>query len=116
MKRRKEENMRKMINENWKFVKAAENVADAVQAAGEVVNLPHTWNAEDGQDGGNDYYRGVCWYVKDLENVETEEGGECYLEIPAAAMISEVYLNGEKLYRHEGGYSLFRVKLTEKLQ
>ena len=108
--------MRKMINENWKFVKAAENVADAVQAAGEVVNLPHTWNAEDGQDGGNDYYRGVCWYVKDLENVETEEGGECYLEIPAAAMISEVYLNGEKLYRHEGGYSLFRVKLTEKLQ
>ena len=32
------------------------------------------------------------------------------------AMISEVYLNGEKLYRHEGGYSLFRVKLTEKLQ
>ena len=30
--------MRKMINENWKFVKAAENVADAVQAAGEVVN------------------------------------------------------------------------------
>ena len=30
--------MRKMINENWKFVKAAENVADAVQAAGEVVD------------------------------------------------------------------------------
>ena len=51
-----------------------------MQAAGEVVNLPHTWNAEDGQDGGNDYYRGVCWYVKDLENVETEEGGECYLK------------------------------------
>lgn len=23
------------------------------------VNLPHTWNAIDGQDGGNDYYRGT---------------------------------------------------------
>lgn len=32
------------------------------------VNLPHTWNAKDGQDGGNDYYRGTCHYEKTFEN------------------------------------------------
>ena len=26
------------------------------------VELPHTWNAKDGQDGGNDYWRGCCTY------------------------------------------------------
>lgn len=33
----------------------------------EQVNLPHTWNAKDGQDGGNDYYRGTCHYEKTFE-------------------------------------------------
>ena len=28
------------------------------------VNLPHTWNNIDGQDGGNDYYRGSCTYER----------------------------------------------------
>ena len=26
------------------------------------VSIPHTWNNIDGQDGGNDYKRGVCRY------------------------------------------------------
>ncbi len=26
------------------------------------VDLPHTWNNIDGQDGGNDYWRGSCTY------------------------------------------------------
>ena len=26
------------------------------------VDLPHTWNNIDGQDGGNDYWRGICIY------------------------------------------------------
>ena len=41
--------MRQTMNENWKFVKYAENVSEAVGAAGERVDLPHTWNAADGQ-------------------------------------------------------------------
>ena len=28
------------------------------------VDLPHTWNNIDGQDGGDDYYRGTFNYVK----------------------------------------------------
>ena len=32
------------------------------------VALPHTWNALDGQDGGNDYWRGIGTYTIDLPN------------------------------------------------
>ena len=32
------------------------------------VALPHTWNALDGQDGGNDYWRGVGVYEIEVPN------------------------------------------------
>ena len=51
------------LNENWLFVK---DTADITSRAGETVTLPHTWNTVDGQDGGNDYFRGTCLYVKTL--------------------------------------------------
>ena len=37
------------LNKNWTFTQNGQSTE---------VNLPHTWNAVDGQDGGNDYYRG----------------------------------------------------------
>ena len=110
--------MRKVtnINQGWRFLKAAIPAAQAMEyaARGEAVTLPHTWNAIDGQDGGNDYHRGTCWYVRELTAEETA-GERLFLEINGAAMTAEVYLNGEKLCRHEGGYSTFRVELTGKL-
>lgn len=104
------------FNDNWKFIK---NTADEVEAAkgeGESIALPHTWNAVDGQDGGNDYHRGTCWYVKKFAKPEKNETDKAYLEFCGAAMTAEVYLNGEKISRHEGGYSTFRVEITERLE
>ena len=51
------------INKDWLFVKDTE---DITAREGERINLPHTWNAPDGYDGGNDYFRGSCLYVKEL--------------------------------------------------
>lgn len=104
------------LNDGWYFIKSAISAESAASCAlqGESISLPHTWNAIDGQDGGNDYYRGVCWYVRELNIKET--AGEClFLEINGANHTAEVYLNGQKLARHEGGYSTFRVELTGKL-
>lgn len=105
-----------LLDTGWKFVKSAENASAAWAAQGEAVTLPHTWNAKDGQDGGNDYYRGTCWYVKKLEGVALSDEEEAWLEFTGAAMTAEVYVNGEKLARHEGGYSTFRVNITEHLK
>jgi len=92
----------KFINENWNFTK--ENKT-------ETVCLPHTWNGTDGQDGGNDYYRGTCTYTKLLTKTDFPNGEEFFLQIDGANSSAAVYFNGEKLTVHHGGYSTFRVKL-----
>ena len=52
------------LNQNWTFYK---NTADVtVIEGGENVDLPHSWNALDGQDGGNDYFRGSCIYKRTI--------------------------------------------------
>ncbi len=103
-----------ILRDGWYFLKAELTPETAVNSAGqgEKISLPHTWNRIDGQDGGNDYYRGTCWYVRTLEREELE-GESVFLEINGAAMSAEVYFNGRKLARHEGGYSAFRVELTD---
>lgn len=90
------------LNEGWLFTK---------QGKSESVTLPHTWNALDGQDGGNDYYRGTCHYTRKLQKPQMNPGDEAWLEFLGVAHTAEVFLNGEKLYHHQGGYSTFRVKL-----
>ena len=104
------------LKDNWMFVKEAENAGDAASKKGTAVSLPHTWNAVDGQDGGNDYHRGTCWYVTKFQKPELEAGSQVYVEFLGASVIADVYLNGEAVAHHEGGYSTFRVNLTDKLQ
>lgn len=98
----------------WFFTKKNEGAAEAFR--GEAVTLPHTWNAKDGQDGGNDYYRGTCWYAKRFSKSDLPQQDRYYLEFEGAAMSAEVFLNDKKLARHEGGYSTFRVDITDTLQ
>ena len=101
--------MRRVISlkEGWKFYQDGQC---------RQVALPHTWNAVDGQDGGNDYYRGTCRYVRELERPAMEPRSQVWLEVKAAAMTAQVSLNGELLASHQGGYSAFRVNLTEHLR
>ncbi len=104
------------INDSWRFLKHEMPVGAAMQYAsrGEAVTLPHTWNAVDGQDGGNDYHRGQCWYVRELLPEELR-GEQIFLEFLGAFHTAAVYLNGTEIARHEGGYSAFRVELSGKL-
>lgn len=103
------------INEDWSFAKTSK-VPSTLPDSWERVQLPHTWNAVDGQDGGNDYWRGTAMYCKKLPRPELEPGGRAVLEFLGAAMTAEVWVNGQKLARHEGGYSTFRVDITDVLQ
>ena len=101
------------INEGWQFIK---NCADPSATEGAVsVTLPHTWNNEDGYDGGNDYFRGSCVYSKNIVKEELGEGLH-YLEIRGANSSADVYLNGKHLCHHDGGYSTWRVNLTSDLK
>ncbi len=101
------------FNENWLFTKDNSN---PLIEGGELVNLPHSWNSIDGQDGGNDYFRGACSYSKKLLKSELPVADLYYLELRGANSSADVYLNGEKLAHHDGGYSTWRVDLTSGLK
>lgn len=106
--------MRKIINFNSDWVFNKNNVVfSSLPLEGEKVTLPHTWNNIDGQDGGDDYYRGTCSYSKSFTR---PEGEEVYIEFKGVNASSVIYLNGEKVFSHDGGYSLFRVNLTPYLR
>ncbi len=100
------------LNKDWLFVKDS---AEIGAKEGVRVDLPHTWNSPDGYDGGNDYFRGSCLYVKTLNKAELPEADEYYLEFRGANSSADVYTNGKKLAHHEGGYSTWRVNLTAEL-
>lgn len=110
--------MRKMINFNfkWAFTKNATEVPAAMPEKWDFVTLPHSWNNIDGQDGGNDYYRGTCYYAKELDRQELPAADQYYLEIQGANSSADVYVNGRKLAHHDGGYSAWRVNVTEALE
>lgn len=109
--------MRKTVNltSNWRFAKTTE-IPSVIPESWETVTLPHTWNAMDGQDGGNDYWRGTATYCKTFPRPELEPDGRAILEFLGAAMTADVWVNGKKFAHHEGGYSTFRVDITEALQ
>ena len=100
------------INSEWLFVK---NTTDITAEGGVSVNLPHTWNAEDGFDGGNDYFRGSCLYTKTLNKADFPASDLYYLEFRGANSSADVYVNGKKLAHHDGGYSTWRVNITDEL-
>ena len=106
--------MRKILNlnEGWLFTK---DTADPTAEGGEAVRLPHTWNATDGQDGGNDYFRGSCLYRRTLVRAELPEADCYYLEFRGANSSADVYVNGEAAAHHDGGYSTFRVDITDRM-
>ncbi len=78
------------------------------------VKLPHTWNALDGQDGGNDYFRGIGTYHIELPNPTKEK--KQYIEFQGANHVATVYCNGCELGIHKGGFSTFRFELTKVMK
>ncbi len=102
----------KVINSGWLFSKT-KNVPTTLPTDWEPKNLPYTWNEKDGQDGGNDYYRGTCLFAKQIMAEDMPEGAVKYLQFDGVNSSATVYWNGKELTKHDGGYSTFRVKLPE---
>ena len=101
----------KVINGGWLFSKAAKSAPKTLPTDWEGLDLPYTWNGKDGQDGGNDYYRGTCYFAKSLNADELPEGEVKYLQFDGVNSSCVVFWNGKEITKHDGGYSTFRVKL-----
>ena len=96
-----------LINENWLF-----RYHDGTETQ---INIPHTWNNLDGQDGGDDYYRGTCVYEKNFSSPTLGKEERLYIEFAGVNASAKVILNGKTVITHDGGYSTFRADITDYL-
>ncbi len=96
------------LNEGWEFTKPGD--------APVTVDVPHTWNAVDGQDGGNDYWRGTCTYERTFEAPAFDPATQVvYLQFDGVNATADVELGGKAVCHHDGGYSTFRVNVTDEI-
>lgn len=95
-----------LLNDKWLFTKEGHT---------ETVNLPHTWNASDGQGGDTSYYRGRCCYRKEFECPKLLAGQRVYVEFRGVNSSAAVRINGVQVAAHDGGYSTFRAEITKQL-
>lgn len=103
------------IRDGWAFALAElspESSWDEVVGVGAEITVPHTWNAVDGQAGG-EYRRGRSTYARRI--VAEPAAAETWVEFAGVNSSAEVYIGGQLLARHDGGYSTFRVNLTAHL-
>ncbi|OQB16059.1 MAG: Beta-galactosidase [Firmicutes bacterium ADurb.Bin193] len=126
-------------NPNWIFIKEREYTSDITEITSAPpaglklhgwvpTDLPHTWNAQDGTDGGDNYDRTKGWYRKSMFIDSSYAGKKIYLEFGGASLVTELYVNGAHVpfsfddpyhggtkpeYKHKGGYDAFRFDITD---
>lgn len=104
------------FNDNWVFIdtdKDIEDIEDIDYSLAEKIELPHTFNGEDGQNAETKHKR--AWYKKCFADPRPETDKVVYLDFAGVNSIAEVYLNGKRMCEHKGGYSRFRCEITDYL-
>jgi beta-galactosidase len=106
------------LDASWQFnrrdVPGAEEVSFDDSAWG-TVTLPHTWNNLDGQDGGNDYYRGIGWYRRHYTVPDDQAGKELFIRFDGASLVTDLWVNGRYVGEHRGGFAAFGWDVTPYL-
>lgn len=117
------------LAQGWEFQRGGDvDPAQAAQAPGswERVSVPHTWNRvgyymPDPQTHLNnaesvDKYQGVGWYRMTFTPPAMVAGQRAWLQFDAASRTAEVWLNGQRIGGHKGGFSRFRLDATRALR
>jgi len=78
-----------------------------------VVHLPGSWI---GHAAEMRYYQGLVWYQRSFDAVKPAPGTRVFLRFGAADYTADVYLNGQKVGSHKGGFTPFAFDVTELLR
>lgn len=106
------------FNSDWHFIKVEnETISDDVFLANndfknwEKVRLPHTANVE--PKIVNNQWQGISWYKKEFTLSENLKNKKLFLHFEGAMNIAEVWINGKKLIKHQGGYLPFTIDFSK---
>ncbi len=106
------------MNTKWAFFRGdVENgaAADADVTAWMPVSLPHIMQLETKHCGGNSIYDGVGWYRRYFKMPAQARDKRVVVEFEGVMTNCEVYLNGEKITEHHGGYMGFVADITDRI-
>jgi len=104
-----------LLVDGWRFIKSdvtgaeQENFNDQSWA---VISIPHTWNAQDGQDGGNEYFCGIGFYRRHFSIDASQAGRQLFIHFDGVNAVTDVWVNGVFLGQHRGGFGMFRFEMT----
>jgi beta-glucuronidase len=74
------------------------------------INVPGDWNT---QKEKLFYYEGTIWYKKSFDYTKLKNDSRVFLYFDAVNYQSDVYLNGQKLGTHTGGFTPFNFEITD---
>ena len=106
------------LNGEWRFHFGSADRAEAAafdDSAWTTVRVPHSWNAEDGEDGGANYARGSGWYRRVLELPADWQGRRVFLQFDGVSRVAEVFVNGRSVGTHENAFGRFRIDITDSV-
>lgn len=111
-----ESNDRSTINFNtdWLYKKGDVSGAETADYADEswgYVNLPHSTTFYTTEN--KDAYLGISWYRKHFTVDESLRGEKLLLTFEAVMQQADVYINGEFVMKHQGGYTPFVIDITD---
>lgn len=105
------------INDSWRFLKDnnLKDINDYLSSTekGEIIDIPHTWNAKDAIDENKGYYRGLGWYARDVTVPSTFRDKQLFLLFEGVNTVADVYINGQLAGHHVGGYTRFIISVSE---
>ena len=105
------------INADWLYLENdTQSLNEALKNTNwKNINLPHSWNALDATDLEPGYRRTGSWYKKDLEIPSVVSGQSYQLYFEGVNITCEVYVNGEKVGGHLGGYIGFSIDVSKAI-
>ncbi|WP_035568170.1 glycoside hydrolase family 2 protein [Hymenobacter sp. IS2118] len=110
------------FNQDWQFVKDVDTtiVASYFNQAGSAaqwapVSLPHTPRIEPVAPD-QPQWQGISFYRKFFRVPTAGPGGRVAIAFGAAMHTADVYLNGQRLQRHVGGYLPFTVDISRQVK
>lgn len=96
------------LNSAWKF-------SSEVHPE-QIVNIPHTWNAEDPFRDGKEYFRGKGTYTRTLYAPQKWQNKQVFLKFEGSNQVTTLYVNDQLIGEHRGGYTGFAFDITKALR
>ena len=99
------------LNNDWRFFFKDENSSDGAR----YVNVPHTWNL-DALTGSRSYNQTTASYLRELYIPAEWSDKRLFLRFHGVQSIADVFLNGEHIGEHRGGWTAFTIEITDKVR